>query len=121
MVTDLIHRTLEIDNCDGAAPGRSHEQQTRRCDATVGKACDATLGALEAHWVPVELPGSATNENRMVMMTVAMITPPVAEAVVPPPCAGHWAKRLAGIVSRNPPGSPAKAVTIAPILQTSRC
>lgn len=65
MLTDLINRTLEIDSYDGAAPGRSHQEQTRRCDATVGKAC-AILGlrALEAPWVPMELPGSATNNNR---------------------------------------------------------
>lgn len=65
MLTDLINRTLEIDSSDGAAPGRSHEEQTRRCDATVGKACAILgLGALEAPWVPMERPGSATNDKR---------------------------------------------------------
>lgn len=50
MLTDLINRTLEIDSYDGAAPGRSHEQQTRCCDITVGKSCAILgLGVLEAH------------------------------------------------------------------------
>ena len=43
MLTDPINRTLEIDSHDAAASGCSHEEQTRRCDATVGKAC-AVLG-----------------------------------------------------------------------------
>lgn len=65
MFTDLINRTLEIDSYDGAAPGCSHEQQTPRCDATVGKACPILgLEALEACWVPMELPGFATNNSR---------------------------------------------------------
>ena len=65
LLTDPINRTLEIDSLDAAAPGCSHEEQTRRCDATVGKAC-AVLGPgnLEAPWVPMELPGSATNNNK---------------------------------------------------------
>lgn len=64
LLTDPINRTLEIDSPDAAAPGCSHEEQTRRCDATVGKACAVLgLGTLEAPWVPMELPGSATNNN----------------------------------------------------------
>lgn len=64
MLTDLINRTLEIDSYDGAAPGSSHEEQTHRCDAAVGRACAGLgLGAPEALWVPMELPGSATNNN----------------------------------------------------------
>ena len=56
MLTDPINRTLEIDSRDAAAPGCSHEEQTRRCDATVGKACAVLgLGTLEAPWVPMEL------------------------------------------------------------------
>lgn len=48
MLTDLINRILEIDSYDGAAPGSLHWEQTRRCDATVGKACAGLgLGAPE--------------------------------------------------------------------------
>lgn len=50
MLTDLINRILEIDSYDGAAPESPRWEQTRRCDATVGKACAGLgLGAPEVH------------------------------------------------------------------------
>lgn len=54
MLTDLIDRILEIGSYDGAAPGSSPWEQTRCCDATVGKACAGLrLGTPEANHLPV--------------------------------------------------------------------
>lgn len=50
MLTDLINRILEIDSYDGVAPGSPRWEQTRPCDATVGKACAGLgLGAPEPY------------------------------------------------------------------------
>lgn len=84
MLTDLINRTLEIDSYDGAAPGRSHQEQTGRCDTSVGKAC-VSLGpqALEAPQVPTVLALQQIIRG-MVRRTVSMTPGPVPGAGLPP-------------------------------------